>query len=366
MTNAALPTRNGVARFAELDIARSIALFGIIILNYHGYLNSANATGSVQTTWFARLMDPWNGLLVPSPVIFVVVAGIACGLLTATSQQLSTMELRWLLIRRGTFLFTIGTMFEWVWNGTILPYYGIYFILASAVFHLKIKHIASLAMCITFFAALLSFWRYRQEINGHSTSWLQPFEPNTPRNLIFRYFIDYTHPVLPWFAFFCVGLIIGKSYATFRLNRKKILFGCIPALFCTYLVSGLALHHTDGSWQRVLSTDPFERGILATVGACTSAVVVVILISFAADAYATAPLMQVLQRSGQVTLTLYLCHGFIFNAVVHWWDWIQPGGFTTVFIFSCVVTTLLIAIGAWWQRSVGKGPVEVVYRKFGN
>jgi len=140
MTNAALPTRNGVARFAELDIARSIALFGIIVLNYHGYLNGGNATGSVQTTWFARLMDPWNGLLVPSPVIFVVVAGIGCGLLTSTSQQLSTTELRWLLIRRGTFLFTIGTMFEWVWNGTILPYYGIYFVLAAAVFHLKTKH----------------------------------------------------------------------------------------------------------------------------------------------------------------------------------------------------------------------------------
>jgi uncharacterized membrane protein YeiB len=76
--------------------------------------------------------------------------------------------------------------------------------------------------------------------------------------------------------------------------------------------------------------------------------------------------MQVLQRSGQITLTLYLCHAFIFNAVVHWFGWVQPGSFTTPFIFSCVVTTLLIAIGAWWQRAIGKGPVEVVYRKFGN
>jgi uncharacterized protein len=366
MTNAALPTRNGVARFAELDIARSIALFGIIILNYHGYLNGGNATGSVQTTWFARLMDPWNGLLTPSPVIFVVVAGVGCGLLTSASQQLSTAELRWLLIRRGTFLFTIGTIFEWVWNGTILPYYGIYFVLAAAVFHLKIKHIAALAAGITLAAALLSFWRFRQELQGHSTSWLQPFEPNTPRNLIFRYFIDYTHPVFPWFAFFCVGLIIGKSYAAFRLNRKKILFACIPALICIYTASGLALHHTGGSWQHILSTDPFQRGILATVGACTSAVLIVVLISFAADAYATTSAMQVLQRSGQITLTLYLCHAFIYNAVVHWLDWVQPGSFTTPFIFSCVVTTVLIAIGAWWQRSIGKGPVEVVYRKFGN
>ena len=366
MTNAALPTRNGVARFAELDIARSIALFGIIVLNYHGYLNGGNATGSVQTTWFARLMDPWNGLLVPSPVIFVVVAGIGCGLLTSTSQQVSNAELRWLLIRRGTFLFTIGTMFEWVWNGTILPYYGIYFILAAGVFHLKTKHIAMLAGAITVAAALLSFWRYRQEINGHSTSWLQPFEPNSPRNFLFRYFIDYTHPVLPWFAFFCVGLIIGKSYSAFRLKRKTILFASIPALFCIYLASGLALHHTDGSWQHVLSTDPFERGVLATAGACTSAVVIVILISFLADKYSTSPLAQLLQRSGQITLTLYLCHGFIYNAVVNWWNWIQPGGFTIAFIFSCVVWTLLIAVGVRWQTSIGKGPVEVVYRKFGN
>ena len=366
MTNAALPTRNGVARFAELDIARSIALFGIIVLNYHGYLNGANATGAVQTTWFARLMDPWNGLLVPSPVIFVVVAGIGCGLLTSTSHHVSNTELRWLLIRRGTFLFTIGTMFEWVWHGTILPYYGVYFILAAGVFHLTTKHIAILAATITVTAALLSVWRYRQELHGHTTSWLQPFEPTTPRNLIFRFFIDYTHPVLPWFAFFCVGLIIGKSYSVFREKRKTILFASIPALFCIYLASGLALHHTGGSWQRALSTDPFERGVLATAGACTSAVVIVVLISFAADKYSTSPLAQLLQRSGQITLTLYLCHGFVYNAAVHWWNWVQPGGFTNAFIFASVVWILLIAFGAWWQHFIGKGPVEVVYRKFGN
>lgn len=370
MTSRGNSTRNGTERFAELDVARSIALLGIIVLNYHGYLNGANALGSAQSNWFLRLMDPWNGVLAPSPVIFVLVAGIGCGLLTLPAVESGDKELisatRWTLIRRGTFLFTIGTMFEWVWRGTILPYYGIYFILGAAIFALKPKRIAAIAIACTALAAGLALWRYFRDVGGHSTGWLQPFEPNTPRNLLLRIFVDYTHPVFPWFAFFCAGLIIGKSYLAFTAQRVRIIGFGVALLALVYGVSAVALHTTDGAWGTVLSTDPFARGVLATLGTCTSSIVIVAVISLVVERTTSSSIVEFLQRSGQITLTLYLLHGFIFNAVVNWWGWVTATGFNTALVFSLVVWVLLLTVGAWWQRFIGKGPVEIVYRKFGN
>lgn len=370
MTNRANSTRNGTERFAELDVARSIALLGIIILNYHGYLNRASAVGSEQSNWFLRLMDPWNGILAPSPVIFVLVAGIGCGLLTlpaaVSGDKALITDTRWTLIRRGTFLFTIGTMFEWVWRGTILPYYGIYFILGAAIFSLKTRRIAVIAIVCTALAAGLALWRYFREAGGYSTSWLQPYEPNTPRNLLLRIFVDYTHPVFPWFAFFCVGLIIGKSYPTFMAQRVRIVGFGAALLAMIYGISTVALHATEGAWETALSTDPFTRGVLATLGVCVSAIVVVAVISLIVERSVSSPIVDFLQRAGQITLTLYLLHGFVFNALVNWWGWVTASGFDTALVFSLVVWTLLLALGAWWQRFIGKGPVEIVYRKFGN
>ena len=370
MTNRANSTRNGTERFAELDVARSIALLGIIILNYHGYLNGATAVGAVQSNWFLRLMDPWNGILAPSPVIFVLVAGIGCGLLTLPAVASGDKELitatRWTLVRRGTFLFTIGTVFEWVWRGTILPYYGIYFILGAGIFTLKTKRIALIAIACTTLAAGLALWRHFREAGGHSTSWLQPYEPNTPRDLLLRIFVDYTHPVFPWFAFFCVGLIIGKSYPTFAAQRLRIVGFGVAILAIVYGVSAIALHATEGAWETALSTDPFSRGVLATLGVCTSSIVVVAIISLVVERAVSSAIVDFLKRAGQITLTLYLLHGFVFNAVVNWWGWITATGFNTALVFSLVVWALLLALGAWWQRFVGKGPVEIVYRKFGN
>jgi len=362
-------TRNGSPRFHELDVARSIALFGIIVMNYHGYLNGADAAGSLQSNWFLRLMDPWNGVLAPSPVIFVLVAGISCGILTLPSiysaDKINISTMRWVLIRRGLFLFISGSIFEWVWRGTILPYYGVYFLLAALLFTWRIRHVALAASVCILIAAVLAIWQFVREDAGHSTAWLRPYEPNSPRNLLFRTFIDYTHPVFPWFAFFCVGLIIGKSYLHFRSLRPRIVGIGAALLVVVYGVSALVQRSNDGILQVMFSTDPFQRGVLATVGTCTSAVVVVALISLGVERIPESPLVDLLQRAGQVTLTLYVLHGLIYNASVDWWGWVSTTGFMPALIFSAVVWIILISFGAWWQRFIGRGPLEIIYRKFG-
>ncbi|MEY2626630.1 MAG: hypothetical protein RJB08_389 [Actinomycetota bacterium] len=352
-------TRSGLVRNQSLDATRSVALLGIIILNYHGYLNRANAIGSQYSNFFMRIMDAWNGILAPSPVIFVMVSGISCALLTSANFD------RWVLVRRGVFLFAIGSMFEWVWNGTILPYYGLYFVLASVVVTWSRRNLALLAGACATFAAALSMWRFFREQDLHSTSWLSPRFPYTPRNFVFRYFVDYTHPIFPWFAFFCIGLIVGKSLPWFFANRLRLLAPLGAGIAVVYGISTIVRRSTDGAWQRVTSTDPFERGMLATVGVAMTSILVIITVSLIVERLPDSPIVVALSRAGQVTLTLYIMHGLAYNAIVNRLHWVTATGLDAALGLSVLMWLFLVTFGAWWQRFIGRGPIERVYRKFG-
>lgn len=359
MVSDTVTTRSGLERNRALDATRTVALLGIIVLNYHGYLNRYDAIGANKTNFFARIMDAWNGVLAPSPVIFVLVSGISCSLLTSARFD------RWVLVRRGVLLFALGSMFEWVWNGTILPYFGLYFLLASAVSTWSRRNIALTAVFCTVSAAALSLWRFLREEDFHSTSWLSPAHPDSPRNFVFRYFVDYTHPILPWFAFFCVGLLIGRSLPWFFANRTRLFAPLAIAVAAVYTVSTAVRRGTDGAWQRVTSTDPFERGVLATVGVTLSAVLVLIVVSWIVDAFPRSSVTDVFVRAGQVTLTLYVLHGLAYNLIVNRLAWVRPTGLDTALVLSAIMWIALVALGAWWNRFFGRGPLERLLRGFG-
>lgn len=352
-------TRSGLERNRALDATRTVAFLGIIILNYHGYLNRSEAIGANEPNFFVRIMDAWNGVLAPSPVIFVLVSGISCALLTSANFD------RWVLVRRGVLLFTLGSIFEWVWNGTILPYFGLYFVLAAAVFSWSRRNIVLVAAFCTVSAAALSLWRFQRETNFHSTAWLSPAQPDSPRNLVLRFFVDYTHPVLPWFSFFCVGLVIGRSLPWFFANRNRIIAPLGLSIAAVYTVSTVVRRSTDGAWQRVTSTDPFERGVLATVGVTLSAVLVLIIVSWIVDALPTSGIVDVFVRAGRVTLTLYVLHGLGYNLIVNRLEWVTPTGLDAALGLSAFMWLLLVSFGAWWNRFLGRGPLERVLRGFG-
>ena len=352
-------TRSGLERNPGLDATRAVALLGIIVLNYHGYLNRGEAIGADKENFFVRIMDAWNGILAPSPVIFVLVSGISCSLLASANFD------RWMLVRRGVLLLAVGSMFEWVWNGTILPYFGVYFLLAAAVVTWTRRGIVVITLACTLSAAVLSMWRFFREQDLHSTSWLSPALPDSPRNFVFRYFIDYTHPVLPWFAFFCIGLLVGRSLPWFLANRGKLVVPLALSIAVVYTVSTMVRRGTDGAWQHVTSTDPFERGVLATVGVTLSSLLVLAIVTLMIDAFPRSPITEVLARAGRISLTLYVLHGFAYNLIVNRLNWVRPTGLDAALGLAALMWIVLVALGAWWDRFIGRGPLEKLLRGFG-
>ena len=374
-------------RFASLDVARTIAMFGIIVLNYHGYLNFQSTSSMTAPSVFERWWHPFEGALAnPFPVGFVMVAGMGVALLlqnvARANANLNTTEIaqarteaRWRLARRGLFLFTLGYGIEWVWAGTILPYYGAYFLAASIIATWSARKLIALATISTFAAAIIEWWRLEQSFDGNLTTWLSPSTPNTPRNLLIRLFIDYTHPLFPWLAFFIVGILLGRKYHDIAKFRRKLLTVAVATAAFAYITNAIvnSLVRSDADngmssalmWRHLVSTQPFDRSVLYVFASLGVVVTVFLLITILCEKLHDSLGIRVAQTTGQLTLTIYLAHIFIYNIVVTQAGLVQPTGLDTAMTMSVVVFVAAVIWANWWSRLFGRGPAERLYRRFG-
>jgi uncharacterized protein len=366
-------TRTGTPRVIGLDVTRGLALIGVVVMNYHGYLNGGQT--SDPPTFFDRLFHPWDGVLSTRfAATFVLVAGMGITLLTNRSRlsgdSAAIAADRWRLLRRGLLLAAGGYVIEWVWSGTIIFFYGAYFVVAAFLFTLRTRWLAAIGAASAVAGAAIAAWRIVRETDGHPTYWLDP-DPDTPRNLLLRTFVGHTHPLLPWMAFVCAGMIIGRMLPRLAELRAKLLAGGLAALAATYAINVVAAPPFSSSGvgdvraATILSTRPFDRGLLYTVGTLGSSVAVFCIVSWIADRARRNALVVALQRAGQLTLTLYVLHVLVFNLIVNRLHWIQPFSLSAALAFAGAFWVCAIALAAWWQRLLGQGPLERAYRRFG-
>ena len=374
-------------RFASLDVARTVALFGIIVLNYHGYLNFQGTNSTTAPSIFERWWHPFEGALAnPFPVGFVMVAGMGVALLLQNVARTNAhhdapeiararTEARWRLARRGLFLFTLGYGIEWIWAGTILPYYGAYFVVASIIATWSARKLIALAVVSTFAAAIIQWWRLEQSFDGNLTTWLSPSTPNTPRDLMIRLFIDYTHPLFPWLAFFIAGILLGRKYHDIVKIRRKLLSVAIATAAFAYvtnaIVNSLVSDDADNGvssalvWRHLVSTQPFDRSVLYVLASLGVVVTVFLIITILCEKFRDSLGVRLAQTTGQLTLTIYLAHIFIYNFVVTQGGLVQPTGLDTAMTMSIVVFIAAVIWANWWSPLFGRGPAERLYRRFG-
>lgn len=349
------------ARIVDLDVARAIGLIGVCVMNYHGYL--INAGGSYPPRNFAeRVFDPWQGpLSTRFAATFVVVAGMGIALLTSTSRasgdRAAISDDRWKLTRRGVLLFAFGYFLDWVWPGTILFFYGAFFVVGALLFTLGNRWLISLGVSAALAAAGLQWWSLE-----HDARWLldgSAGASRSPRELVLDIFVRGTHPLLPWLLFLCVGVVLGRMLPFDRRTRTRLI-----AVGITCVVLGY-LGRSHLPWQSTLrSTAPYDRGVLYSLTTIGSALVAVSVIGWFAQLTSTARVTRTLAAAGQVTLTLYVGHVLVFNLLVDTTGRVTPGGLGTSLTFALGYWAIAVGIAVGWLRLFRIGPLEWVYRRF--
>ena len=365
---------NSSSRIESLDVARAIALFGVVAMNFHAYLNGARSMYPIHPSVWERMFNPLTGPLTTRfAATFVLVAGIGVSLFTQRARESNNradiQHARIVLLRRGALLYFVGYFVQWVWPGTILFYYGAYFIIAAAVFAWSSKRLIALGGVSIIIAAGLSWWRASQLLDGNNTRWLSP-SPNSPRNLLIRTFVDYTHPVFPWIAFFIAGIVLGRHIHHLSKIRLPLMFFAILVVLTTHVANFLfapasQIADRDFVVARLLSTQPLDRGMLFSLGTLATAIVALCLVSLVVDRLPRLTLTQIIARAGRMTLSMYLLHVIFFNLVVHRLHWVGATGLDTALVLSLSFYVVALFLANGWNKRFGLGPAERAYRAFG-
>ena len=371
-------------RVGGIDMVRAIALIGVVVMNYHGYLNSETAMDA--RIFAGRLFNPWIGVLSTRfAATFVMVAGVGVTLLTRRSVASGGVAAiradRWRLRRRGLLLLAGGYVLNWIWSGTILPFYGMYFVLASFLFTWRARLLVALATAAALVSAGLHAWTTHRTLHGGTDVWIYtktsyyastPGDLRSPRNLVAELVVNGTHPLVPWLAFLIVGMLLGRTVGRFRALRLRLIGVGLALLTGGYGLSTLgrqALKHSSSrsadDMRHLLLTDPFSRGLLYTVTAIGSSLVAIMVISAIGERWPNAAPVRLLAHAGQMTLTLYVLHAVVFNEIVTQRHLVRSTGLDTALVLSGAFWIVGIGAAAAWHRWLGMGPLERLYRSFG-
>jgi uncharacterized membrane protein YeiB len=300
---------------------------------------------------------------------FVMIAGMGITLMTSRGRlagdRVRRSADRWTLIRRGFLLYAIGYFFEWVWNGSILFFYGAYFMVGALLFTLRTRWLVLIGAAAALAAAAIQWWAFEAD---HDTSWLLggwyttgPYR--SPRRLLFDTFITGTHPLLPWLMFLCAGMILGRYLPLTSASRRMLAALGVVMVAGTYLAKHLFADTPLRS--QLLAIDPYSRSLNYTLCALGSAITAFCMIGWIANVTRHSFVTRALAAAGRTTLTLYFLHAIVFDALVTRWHLVRPAGLDVALLFAGVFWVVAIGAAAWWQQRFGIGPIEWFYRRFG-
>ncbi|MEY3340279.1 MAG: hypothetical protein RLZZ269_190 [Actinomycetota bacterium] len=365
---AAGTTSVGSPRLIGLDVTRAIALIGVVVMNYVGAMYEITFDPSL----LELVLDPYTGVLSTRfAATFVVVAGISITLLTERARhgdEADRRAARLRLARRGLLLLLVGYFLDFHWPGTILFFYGAYFLLATVLFALSERWLVVIgvasAVVATSVRTVLN-WRYE---NGHYDDWINSTPIDSLQDLLVRTFLDYTHPVFPWLAYLCAGIIIGRHLSNLAEWRGRVAALCFGVAVGVYVASTILdagrARENSVVWS-LTSMQTFERSLPFTAATLAIAILATVTIVSLAERFASSPIVAPFQRAGQLTLSLYLLHVLVYYVFVEWTGWVSLSSVAAALLFALGFWVVAIALGSWWHHRIGRGPAEVVYRAFG-
>jgi len=361
-------------RLRSLDVVRGVALLGVIALNYHATLNGVEAFAPLDRTFLSRLFNPVSGVLSTRfAATYVFVAGMGVALMTSrvrTDDQDGIRHLRVKLLRRGAALLLVGYGLEWVWPGTILFYYGAYFMIASVFVVTSNRTLVVASVSSVLAAATLNVWRVSERFDDNFTAWLEPASPDSPRNVAIRLFVAYTHPVLPWIAFFFAGMIVARGVTRGRLITSRLAACSVAIVVGTYVLRdlfrpSLLIDRSTALRAAAVSLQPFDRGLLYVTSTLGIAILAVWCVEAIVHRLPRSLIVEILARAGRMSLSLYVAHIVVFTLIIDVFDLVDARGLGVALGLS-TATYAVGLVAAWfilgWKAH---GPIEWLYRRIG-
>ena len=379
----AFPTAKPVSgpRLTGVDAARGVALLGMMAVHA---LMDADATGRPTVTFSLSAGR--------SAAVFAVLAGVGIAFLTGrrrVSLGRPAGEAAASLVARALVIGAIGLALGYTdpeIATVILPYYAVLFLIAVPLVLLPTPVLVALGPLVAIGMPFLSH-DLRMSLPAHDAGNHSFADLLTdPIRVLIELTLTGEYPALPWTAYLCVGIVVGRL----RLSSPKVAASLLAVGAAVaagaVAVSRWLLGPMGGEVQiqaagtgrpDVSVTDILDFGadgvtpttsiwwlavrsphtgtpadLLHTTGTAVALVGALLLLGHVTVpvlARTVTVVLAPLAAAGSMTLTLYAAHIVFMNSPLDVFDAV-PGYLTQV------VTALLFALA--WRQAVGRGPLE--------
>lgn len=365
MSGPAQPSASN--RILGLDLARALAIFGMLTVNFRAVLTEAE-----EPEWLHRLAEQVDGR---AAALFVFLAGIGVSLLTRRSRGsgngAAIRSDRWLLWRRALFLFVVGLTFRQIWEFDILHFYGVYLFAAAFLISAPSRWLLVLAGLLSLIFPILYYVlpsRFGIPFWGTNAGL-------APGDLAIDIFFQGYHPFAPWFGFMAVGMAVGRLDFGDAGLRRRLLFGGLLAVLIAEalaqlllgfgglkLAFGLAPITTVELAADSFGTDPYPPMPLYVLAGAGWAVTITMLCLGVARRWGTRPWLTPLIHAGQLALSVYVFHGTVGAWLPEWLGYEPPLSLGWVLGYCVAFYAVTVLLATIWRRFFARGPLESVMR----
>lgn len=352
-------------RIVGIDIARALAIVGMIIVNFKMVI------GSQGDGWLVWVVDFFSG---KAAALFVVLAGVGIALMTRTGRL--TMDAKTInrdrikLMKRSLLLFVVGLSYMPIWPADILHFYGVYMLFTIPFLYTVNRRVLFSAVAIIMMYPIL-MWIFEYDIGwdfetlAYHGFW--SFD-GFMRNLFFNGF----HPVFPWVSFMLVGLWMGRQELHEAKVVKKLLFQGVTTFILLWMLSKILLLLT-------ISNDPIENEQLSFIlgmspmpplpiymlaGSALS-VSVISLCILMGRLFEKHKMLVYLMNYGRMALTIYVLHVVVGMGLIIVYDESMVGNYSLnfTFLYALIFNFIGIVFSNVWLQYYKIGPLEWLFKK---
>ncbi|MBK3494723.1 DUF418 domain-containing protein [Viridibacillus sp. YIM B01967] len=353
------------ARITGLDLARSLAMFGMFIVNF-SVITGAETNGP---NWLVRLTFLFEGR---ASALFVLLSGIGIALMTRRAREGNNHQqiqgMRIVIWKRALFLFVAGLGLYIVgWTGDILHYYGSYLFFIAFLIGFRKRVLLFIAVVIILAAQSLQItldmfvgWQPEALYMKYVDFW-------TISGFLRNLFFNGYHPIFPWFAFVLIGFVIGSLDLKSNQTRRKLLLLGIISLAIAEILSKALIAQTASALttevaEFLFNTGPILPSILYIISASGSALIILIATLYITERYTKSKLVTSIIASGQMTLTHYIAHILIGVSFLEWICQAEHPSLFVIYGYCILFYILCIVFSTLWKQKFSRGPVEWLMR----
>lgn len=340
-----------VGRLQGLDLARFLALIGMVIVNFDIVMVGMDESAA----HFATLLQG------RAAATFVVLAGLGFAL---AAKRSSVRDVRRVTLKRVLFLFALGMANMLIFPPDIIHYYAFYFLLGMAFLRLRAAALIWWCIALTLlFPFLVLLFDYDANWNWLTGDYVGLWTPDGfVRNLVFNGW----HPIIPWLAFFLFGMALGQTGLENRRVQAVMAVAGAAAFLMSLLIAGLMrpiAGSIDPEFAYFVGTEPIPPMPLFIVAGCGVASMTIGLCLLVEKRLAGARVMYLVAPAGRQTLTLYIAHILLGMGALEALSLVggqTPGAALTASMVYCIAATLF---ACFWSRHFRRGPLEAVMRR---